>query len=161
MPDPIIEQLALAVVSELSNVTEANGYAITLSSVIREPRQGVDPQHLMTIISTDFEGDIEEIHGQGNVVLEIPVVFSATVYVTPSDDDPTVIDRLLHQAWADITKAMAANWHDDSSEISTLAREWHVLSPVRFSAAEGAFDGVMCRYSAMVRILESDPYTQR
>lgn len=161
MADPIIEQVALAVVSEVSNVTTANGYAITLSSVIREARQGPAPQNLLAIVSQDYEGEVSQIHGQGAVVLEVPVVFTVSVIVTPNDDDPTVIDRLLNQAWADVTKAITANWHNTATDIGSKAREWRVLSPVRFSPADGGFDGVMCRYTAIVRILESDPYTQR
>lgn len=161
MADPIIEQVALAVVDEVSNVTTANGYAITLSNVVRETRQGANPEHLLAIVSQDYEGEVNRIEGQGGIILEIPVVFTVSVIVTPDDDDPTAIDKLLNQAWADVTKAMTTNWHTSGSDISDLAREWQVLSPVRFSPAEGAFDGVMCRYSAIVRIAELDPYTQR
>ena len=161
MADPIIEKLALQVLSEVSNVTEANGYNITLSDVVRETRIGHNPRHLLAVIRQDYEDEagIE----QGNpAIITIPVVWLVTVYVLNSDRDQTAIDRLMNIACADVTKAVTANWNVKTADtIGGLAYNWELLSPQAFESGDGAYNMIVCRYRSMVRVNENDPYTQR
>lgn len=160
MAYPIIEQLAQAVVTAIATVTIENGYANDLT-VIRESRAGANPQHLLAIVMQDYDGETVVIPSNPPI-LEIPVVFTVAVIVTPDDDDDTAVDQLLNQAWADVTKAMTAGWDTDTAgTIGGLAREWTVLTPERFGPDQGAFDGILCPYRAIVRVSENDPYTQR
>lgn len=160
MADPIIEQLAAAVVDEVNNVTEANGYNVTLSGVVRDTRKGHSPRHLLAVIRQDY--DEEAGFEQGNpVIVTIPVVWLVNVYVTPSDHDTTAIDRLLNFVWADVTKAITANWNNGTSPIDTLAYGWSVMAPQAFEAGDGSYQGITCRYRSLVRVNENDPYTQR
>lgn len=162
MADPIIEQLALAVLDEVSTLTTASvDYNTVLCDVVRDTRKGHNPRHLLAVIRQDYGDEAGIEHGQGIPIVTIPVTWIINVYVTPSDRDQTAIDRLLNFAWADVTKALSANWNDGTSPIDTLAYGWSVLAPQAFESGDGSYQGIACRYQSLVRVEENDPYTQR
>ncbi len=160
MADPVIGNLAEALVTQLATVTEANGYNVTLSSVARETRKGDNPRHLLAIVRQDYGDEAGVEQGQGQAIVTMPVIFIVKVYVQPSDRDVTPIDRLLNIVWADITKALASVWNDEAQSLGSLAYNWTVLAPEVFET-DDRFNQILCRYAAFVRFNESDPYTQR
>ena len=160
MADPIIEQLAAAVLAEVATVTEANNYNVTLSDVVRETRIAHNPRHLLAVIRQDYDDEIGIEHGNP-AIITIPVVWIVTVYILNSDRDTTAIDKLMNIVWADVTKAITKNWNDGTSAIDTLSYGWQVMAPQAFESGDGGYNQIVCRYRSLVRVNENDPYTQR
>lgn len=156
MPEPIIEQVAAAMLTRVATVTTANGYFYTLDA-IRPGRRNANPRHLGAEVWIESPEPVGLSEGNG-VIQDIDWNFAVVVYVANTNDDDTPLDRYLTRVWADVVKAVALGYAQGAA-LDLLAWNWRVNPPL-FDVSD-EFDVVIASFTATVRTSESDPYTQR
>lgn len=160
MPTPIVEQVGSALVTLVQGITAANGYSYPVAEVVRPSRKGFDPRHLLAVVMQEEpESAVDE---NGNPpILTLDYTWRVDVFIIPSDDDETSLDTYCNTLWADVVKRVSSGFSDATAgSIGMLAYNWRVLPPERFLEEDGFF-GVAARFQSIVRVSETDPYTQR
>lgn len=163
MSTPIVEQVAAALQTAVATVTTANGYNYTIHTVTRPSRKTVKEEdirpHMYCRIERDTP-DLVQTLASNPPILELAYVFHVFVFISPSENDHTSIGTYQETIWADVVKAVAAEF-DAGNSLDTLVREWAVLPPQNFESESGSYDGIDIRFQAIIRTNETDPFTQR
>lgn len=160
MSTPIVEQIGSALVTLVQGVTTTAGCNYTLAEVVRPSRKGFDPRHLLAVVMQEEPNEAENENGNPPI-LTLEYTWRVDVFIIPSDDDETALDTYANQLWADVTKIVGSAFTvTTAGTIGALAYNWRVNPPERFLEDDGFF-GVSARFTAVVRVSENDPYTQR
>ena len=157
--DPINEQIAQKVKTQLLTVTTGNGYNYSLAKVVRPTREGgYDPQHLLAVLEQrDRYEDEEQTHPYITWVLP----FAVNLYVKPPDDqDPATdpVDQVVNRLGADVEKALMLMHPSQGSILAGLAFDCRIRAPEGFITADGAFEGQTVIFEVLYRHVETDPY---
>jgi hypothetical protein len=164
MSDPVIEQIAKAVVARLetiaAGVTNAAGltYQVTPTRVYRPTRldETADANGTLLVKQADYGQDIEN-NAQGNPpsIAQI-VAFGVRIFVTPDEDDTAPIDSLINTWRSDIESALMLD-----PQWGGLAYNTMLLPPERFFDGNGAESGIDVMIEIYYAVSENDPYTNR
>ncbi len=160
MPDPVIEQIADALVTRLQAVTTGNSYAFTVSSVVRPDRKGTPTaaDYLVVVEQTNTERN-DELTRASATGLQIAwnTDFQITCFLRPSDTDTTALDQLGNIAISELTRGIASTstWRTFGNKAinATFTGQEH------FSDENGA--GVRLTLQVTYRTDESNPTTER
>jgi hypothetical protein len=160
MPDPVIEQIADALVTRLQAVTVANSYAITVASVVRPNRNGTatSTDYLVTLEQTTTERNDELSRAaSGGLQIAWNTEFQITCLLRPTDTDTTALDQLGNIALTELTRGIASTsgWYTFGNKAinATFTGQEH------FNDESGA--GVKLMLQVTYRTDESDPRTER
>lgn len=160
MPDPVIEQIADALVTRLQAVTTGNSYAFTVASVIRPDRAGTitHTDYLVAVEQTTTERNDELSRAaSGGLQIAWDTTFQITCFLRPTDSDTTALDQLGNIAISELTRGIcnaSAWWTFGSKAIdATFTGQEH------FNDENGA--GVRLLLRVTYRTDEADPRTER
>jgi len=158
MSEPIVEQIAVDLVTVLETVTTANGYHYSLADVKR-PTAGNDdgPGHLVAVLTQDDPDEDEELSHPGNPAADAwEQPFEVEIFVSTSEDAAEAIDTVLNRLAADCAKAIMAD-----PQRSELALDTRMLPPRYYRSIDGGYEIVTVRPAVRYRTDEDDPYTAR
>lgn len=157
MAEPVIENIAQSIETQLGTIKAANGYATTVSGVVR-PKRRADRIMVENNIVLDQGERTRPDSGADNRATWI-VPFLIHLVVRPGDDATDPIDKLINRFVADIEKAFpeinGPDWYVDGMIQHTLSGPAPLPDSEDFEGAEGAtmILEVMYRHSL------TDPYT--
>ena len=169
MPTPIVEQIAVAVETQLLTVTQANGYTLDLHAVVRPGTIGIGPDtprdRLAVLIQLDPTEDEakngEESHG-GAINPDGPIwkhwvqPFSVSLFrLVDENDTTTAADTQFNAIRADVEKALIVDPSWGGLAYASFIRPCEF-----FVASDGAFSGVTVIVEVSYRTLEKDPFLQ-
>ena len=150
MTEPIIEQIAQAVLAQITPLVTAG----TLSAVERPLRIGL-PDSPGNASAYLYQDDPDEAEEQEYGFKTWLVTFAVALYARPSDTSTTPVDTVLNRLRAAVEKQLLLDLR-----FGGLAMDSRVRPPVGFSAGDGAYDGVFVNLEVLFRTLENDPYNQ-
>jgi hypothetical protein len=138
MTEPILEQIALALVDVLEDITEHGGYSVTVSEVVRPTRlEDYTPQHLAIALTQPDPDEDEDQEGAGSLKMWIQP-FQVHCFIQVSDKDETPIDTLANRFRADVEKAVRQD-----PTLGGLATDLRVRSPESWIfKSNRSFEGV-------------------
>jgi hypothetical protein len=156
-PEPLVEQIAAALVAVLAAITVAAGYRTTVSGVVR-PRRLEDHAAAdsgIALMQDDPEEDGELESGAGGLKMWLQP-FRIHCFLQISDADTTALDTRLNRFRSDVEKAIRANPTLGGLATDAIVRppESWIFKPNR------SFEGVTVNVEIHYRTLENDPYTQ-
>lgn len=157
---PIVERIARVIADRLEEVTEADGYSLTLD-VVRPLREGVTNfTHGLCVLEQSAEAARDQENSfPGNP----PSVcwdqdFTITIFVSP-EDTTTPLDTVANMAASDAESAITNNGTDDWAQMDGLALLTEQTGRDIF--ADGETRQVRLTYRVKYRTSENDPYTVR
>lgn len=168
MANPIVEELALAIVSKVKSITIANGYGVTVVDCVR-PRRGDDlaGQNPATGLTAIYQGERrldEEHHREGNP----PAIgwrqnWEILCFVIPADNASSAIDAAINLWAAELESALMEDpqWPALTTGNPKLAINTSIESIAPLEAVDGATCGFMLAFTTIIRTAEADPYTNR
>ena len=157
---PILEQIAAAIAARLATITAANGYAVTVDSVVRPKRsgEGFCPRDYGVSLMQDAVPPAPEsvISGgsQGRTYLQWRQRFMLDLVCRVSDGSATAADTLLNQFVAEVTRAIF------------LDQTWGGLAlrtepaGTDYPAVGAAQEGVSLLLDVIYRVRKDNPYIQ-
>lgn len=161
MPDPVIEQIADALVTRLQAITTTgSAYLFTVASVIRPDRVGtithVDYGVIVEQTTTERNDDLTRASATG-LQIAWNTEFQITCFLRPTDTDTTALDQLGNIALTEMTRAIASTstWYTFGSK----AIDATFTGMEHFNDENGA--GVRLMLRVTYRTDESDPRTER
>ena len=157
MADPIIEQIAQAIRTQLLTISVDNGYETDVTDVVRPTRIGrfVDPKHLQIAMIQEDPEPYDDLSYPGNPPGRAwQQRYLLDCIVLSSDRETTPIAETINKFSADVIKALFAD-----PQWATLALDTIVEAP-RMLAEPGGPDGITIPLVIRYRVLENDPYTQ-
>jgi hypothetical protein len=161
MATPIIEQIALKIKARLEAITTANGYEITIASVIR-------PLRIDETMATNNQIYLTQETPTRNAELSCPgnpakhawdQPFRIAIGLRPSETATTPLDTLRNTAQADIQKALAQPTSGDWSQWDGLAIRSELGTSEWYLDDDGSTAGIQMVLTVTYRIPENDPYT--
>lgn len=155
MADTILEQIADAIVTQLQDITVANGYEVDINSVIRETRSTrPSPVHHDLVLIQGERTRSRDHDSAGATAWRSR--FIITAFVILSDEDTSSIDEAQNQLSGSIEKALMENvqWAD-------LAIDTELEEVVPFGVEDGSADGIVIEFDVIYRVAETDPYINR
>ncbi len=157
MAKSILEQIALAIVTQLETVTVANDYDNTVSSVFRPRRTGEDytPVDKMVVLMQQEDLDDPENSAAGFPAGQAwKQIFGVDLIIRQAESNTTPMDQLLNSFKADIQKALMVD-----VQWGGLAIDTHLLNS-EYPNPAGGFEGVTLFFEITYRVKENNPYTQ-
>ena len=158
MSQPIVEQIALAIATQIATVTTDNGYEVDVTEVLRPRTRGIDkvPDHGGVILVQDDETEAEDYSVTGNPAgIGRRRIFNVGVVIRLSDSSETSFDAISNLFVADLTKALMADVHWGGLAIDSKIGD---EQPMR--ADDGSFEGTALPLEVIYRVAENDPYTK-
>ncbi len=159
---PVIERIVDKLVTRLAECTVANGYAVTVSEVIRAKRNASDsPLDYQVIVS---QAEIERLEDMDRAATIPQIAYSATFNITgvlmPSDTTNTDFDQLANIFASDLQRAICTpgdSWHNwDGLAFNSTLGNWSTRLE-----SDGSPSGVDIAVTVFYRVDESDPRTAR
>jgi hypothetical protein len=156
MTEPILEQIALALVAVLEDIQGGSEYETTVSAVNRPTRlEDYTPTHLAIALTQSDPEEDEDQEGAGSLKMWIQP-FQIHCFIQVSDKDETPIDTLANRFRADVEKAVRQD-----PTLGGLATDLRVRPPESWIfKSNRSFEGVTVNVEVHYRTLEDDPYTQ-
>jgi hypothetical protein len=164
MSDPVIEQIAKAVVARLETITagftNSAGltYQVTPTRVYRPKRldNTADTDGTIIVKQVGYDQDVEN-NAQGNppAIAQI-VAFGVRIFVTPDQDDTTPIDALINVWRSDIESALMLD-----PQWAGLAYNTLLAPPERYIDQNSDDGGIDIVIEVFYAVSENDPYTNR
>lgn len=162
MAEPIIENVALELVSRLGTILKANGHPFDVTAVNRPTRRMADilPEHLSIFV---FQGDatrIEDMDYPGNPpAMAYGTEFLIYGFVRQSTRDDLAYDQEVNRMQAAIQKAICSDssWYTFGS--NAIDAEFGDFK--RFGTDQGDHQGVTLSLTVRYRFSELDQYEAR
>ena len=165
---PILENIAVEIVSRLEAITTGNGYELTVEGVHRPRRINRDfsPKHLSIVVEQTQREPKQELSYPGTPpAAAFEATFEIYGFVKESDDSTTSPAVTENQLAACIEKAIAvdADWHTFGD--NAINAEFREIEMFEGSAALPFTDvqsnGVKTTLVVLYRVSELDPYALR
>jgi hypothetical protein len=159
---PVVELIAIEVVSRLEEIQLKNGYELDVSQVAR-PTKTMSKIYPRNNCIWVLQGDsvrIRDMDLPGNPpAIAYRVTFSIACFSRLSDKENEEIDPMATQVAACAHKAIAApnDWHSFGGN----AINAEIGDMERFKSSEGNHQGVMFPLEILYRVSENDPYQAR
>ena len=157
---PILEQIAAAIAARLATITAANGYAVTVDSVVRPKRsgEGFCPRDYGVALLQDAAPNAPELvlsaGSQGVTIEQWRQRFTVDLVCRVSDGSATAVDTLLNQFLAEVQRAI---WLDESWGGLALNTE---AAGTEYPAVGAAQEGVSLLLDVIYRVRQGNPYVQ-
>lgn len=153
MSEPIVEQIAAKIATQLATVTTGNGYQQSVASVIRPTRYTVPPTPTdRMVVLTQLDPSV--IDGP-HMFSTWRQPFAIDLFLRPSDTSTTILDLLANRFRSDVEKAIMAKRTWDGLAIDT-----RIDAPQSWIRLDDNFEGVTVNISVDYRTKELDPYDQ-
>lgn len=146
MAVPRVESVAANIATTLATVTTANSYEVTLD-VDRVFREGNSPSHLKCIIAGSSIAESEHSANKKRWRWS----WTYEIFVSPAE--AATAETVLHQAWADASKALMVDPTRGGYAIDTF-----IESPYYGSRERGEFDSIIGTVTVDFRHDRDDPY---
>ena len=156
MSTPIIELIALDIVTAITAITTGNGFNQTLTAL--RPRR-VDYKDTAPKDGTVYvwQGDAEEASAQTFPLKAWIQPFKLVAIVIDSDATATSIDTRLNQVRSDIEKKLMEDV--GRSGLANGGDGTVIRAPEKFDEGP-SYTGITVNIEVQYRTLETDPYTQ-
>ena len=157
MAYPIVEQVAQAIKTQLETITVANGYENAVNDVVRPRRtaENLRPKNLDIVMLQDDMVRDEENDIAGNPAgIGWLVPFSFDCVIRQPESSTLPMDQVINSFVADVQKALMEipTWGD----LATDTR----LGMVEFASPESGFEGATVWIDVLIRVKETDPFSQ-
>lgn len=169
MPEPIVEQIAVAIKTRLLTITTGNGYQVSVAGVLRPTQLGIDavaPRHLM-IAMAQLDARLDELKAHplaaspdGPPLVHWIQPWSIACFIQTSESSSDPADTLLNRLRCSVEKALLVNPGWGATPTTPLAYETNVVGVDLFKITAGGFVGASVIVEVSYRTLETDPYTQ-
>lgn len=154
MAEPLIENIARAIVTQLETISTANGYTFNPVSVVRPVSLvGFDPKHLQIVVLQGERAEPDEEVPMGRSDYLQP--FEIHLVIRPSEKDTTPADTHINRFVADVEKCLLS----DDTDWTATGRINYVLSGPFLASDNAAFDGASMILTVHYRHDYGDPYT--
>lgn len=159
MPNSILEQVTINLVTTLNDLTVANGHSANITFT-RPLRKGRDPAPDSGVV---FISGLAETEGQDvyNQLQRWLVTYEIEIYLFYSEDDTTPVDQHKANIFADITKLLMVDPQrgtpDDASG-PHLAIYTFIRGFENFFDADGSFEGMTVTVDVDFRTFRNNPY---
>ena len=169
MPEPLVEQIAVAIEARLLTVTIANNYQVEVAGVLRPTQLGIDaiaPRNLLAVMAQlDARLDESKAHAldatpDGRPLIHWIQPWAIALFVQTSETSSTPADTLLNRFRASVEKALLVDPGWGASPTTPLAYETRLIGSDLFQLTAGGFVGASVIVEVSYRTLETDPYTQ-
>jgi len=155
MAESIIEQIAQAIVTKLKTITAANGYANTVSEVVRPRRTGENfhpADKGISVLQDNAERETSE-----DIVGNPPAIgwrqpFTIDLFLRHSEKNTVPMDQALNSFIADVQKALMADVQWGGLAIRSD------LGSVDYAEPSRGFEGATVWIEVIYRVAENDPY---
>jgi hypothetical protein len=154
MATAIVEQIAQAIATQLATITTDNGYALTVSEVLRPTRLGIDvsPDHYGIVLLAGQRQRETEYDRMGNPpAIAWRQTWSLDLCLRVSDDSTTPIDQLAHAFETEVIQAVFADRTWGGIALDTQ------YSGVEYLPAGEAYEGMTLLIDTIYRTEEDDP----
>lgn len=149
MADPVVEQIAKAILTALGEiVTDGNA-----ADVQRPLRTGI-PDNLQNKSLVLFQGDPTRDQNGPHGFAQWMHEFEVCCFVRPSDNSATAVDETINILRADVETKLR-----EDPTWGSLALDTRIGDPFSFTTGDGT-EGVFVVFSVIYRTLEDDPYSQ-
>ena len=167
MPEPIVEQIAVAIEARLLTITTANGYQVSVAGVLRPTQLGIDavaPRHLMVAMA-QLDARLDELKPAGRGPDGSPLAnwiqpWSIACFIQTSENSTDAADTLLNRLRSSVEKALMVDIGWGPTPTTPLATETNIVGVDLFRITAGGFVGASVIVEVSYRTLETDPYTQ-
>lgn len=154
MAEPLIENIAQAIVDQLETISTANGYYFTPSSVVRPVSlAGFDPKHLQIVVMQESRVKPEQEEPMGRSDWVQPFIIA--LVLRPSEKDTTPADKHINRFVADVEKCLMS----DDSEWDSTGRINYTLDGPDLMPDNVPYDGAIMTLNVHYRHDYGDPYT--
>lgn len=140
MPEPIIENIAAAIQTQLGKIKTQNGYATTVAGVVRPKRRADRTSLDNNIVLEQGERRLPDSEANNRRTWVQP--FLIHLVVRPGDSSTDPIDKLINRFVADVEKAFpevnTPDWYVDGLIHHTLTGPAPLPDAEDFDGAEGA-----------------------
>lgn len=165
MPTTVPELIALEIVGRLQLITTVNGYAFTVSEVVRPNRKGDNRKysHLGIGVLQSLSERVPELDCPGNPpAIAYAVTFNLECVCKDSEIDASTAAHATNEneMAATVVKALANDggmWFTMNN--NAINTELGAMEP--YSSPEGEFNGVQIPVRVIYRVAENDPYVVR
>lgn len=162
MPTAVPELIATEIVTRLQQITTGNGYAFSVSEVVRPTRlqQSITPKHhQIQVVQTVNAFNPQMTHEGSPPAIAYDVVFNLHCFIRDSDSSTTPRATLENDIEASVRKAIcnASDWYNFDG--NAIIADWGQARP--FVSQEGEHSGIVVPLIVTYRVSETDPYTAR
>jgi hypothetical protein len=151
---PVLEQIAVNILTTLNGITVAAGYNQTLSAIRsrRSDYADVPPGNNTVLLRQDDTP--EEADSQRLGACDINQLFFCIANVLDSDSETAAIDTRRNQVYADMKKALMLDYTRGG-----YAHNTRVLPQINIQDPEGGVTGVVAPVMINYSTQENNPYT--
>ena len=169
MPEPIVEQIAVAIEARLLTITTANGYQVSVAGVLRPAQLGINAvsaRHLMVAMA-QLDARLDELKTHpldatpdGRPLIDWIQPWSIACFIQTSENATDAADTLLNRLRSSVEKALLVDPGWGPAPTTPLAYETRLVGADLFKITLGGFVGASVILEVGYTTLESDPYTQ-
>ena len=165
MADPLVEQIADALKTQLETLTTGNGYTFSVESVVRPPKSldldGYQYEHNRIYLQQGGAVENEDLGAHGNPpIIAWDQDFVTDLVLRVGDASVIAMDRLRNLAAADLMKCIALGYASGTT-LDGLTQKFRLRASEPFTGQGGSLEGIRVIHTATYRVNEDDPTVAR